>query len=1124
MHSAYAGKQCKTVTVTCRAQQTLSQSAVAPTALDVSNIVSPADVEVSFVPLDMAQLPRAISSDTLSDTQSQSCSHDSRLRDSSNQPHSEKLPAVKVPLTSMGRARVAGRVAAPQSVAEGFEPSTCSALESDDYSEYKLTVDDYLQAQPDESQEEEAAESLRQHLSSIPSWSDHISVAVPNQQSCMGVACLNPATAQHAQRASKQGSPVAPGPIAEGKESIAAFHPSWHLRLNQTAHSEAQPEQATPAISSETNDSTPLDKFYRPMAGVVKAPQPQPSMIEEAGCLNFGSHLVPNNRLPEEVGVQREKGQVRQHSALDDAALGSDEEEIEHEDETRSQPLSLAESGAAHEEDSPFRRDSVGPPRGSEAEDMPDDALEGQGHFTEGQYADYRSEEGLSEAEYYSEGHANTEGLDQSLDVLPAGITANTEVYSPMSHGATRVRSMITNRPFLLEEPVSPVAERLGHAMRLGTQVTFSSQAMTDSGAIMQVPPASQEEPLYHDWSQPSAAATAAAAAEAAAAADAAAQAEYEAQQAAVRKPLSDPNTVRAPKAGPMTRLADSLFRRSGKRTIETQTTECREEETQTLDPAESQAAAQQMVMANGGSCLADRQQCLHAFMLSLSTTALLLIGLISSHSLHGFNMYVAQQLLLIVVGNTGNSALGQELSFGDALRAQASPETHHQSSGGRGTLLSDLIEEHGPLAASAMSSPTHTTTFILPAQQTSPAQLAGLATDNSHDPVRVGSPQLNAQAVQQTAWPATDAAVAAGIAAGDLMTFQVDGQIKLGLRPRQLTFSGSAQQPPQLGPQLWAGSQALPAPATLAAPPQAAADTPLIAGHPELSPVPLLASRAASNASNAFTEAATAEATVLQSALSEPVVAHQSEQTGAAAGDLQQQGSLMPANQPSQHASVAVSEAMGKADEPQIGQQLTDVAPSMSWPAAPPPPPARQPSAVAQGPVRQISAVAAAAAPSRQNSGAVSRQNSRQQPVPQSSQATGALHQSISRQGSAVQVALSRQASAAAEAVQHSARADGVGAGPVGGPGRGLEQAWAALLPSLLAEASKQHGGGEVAVLPSALQQPNCTDAKQQTVEDILKLWAPIARPAAAGMTSLCRRSGCLADRLLAAVAQQHR
>lgn len=463
-----------------------------------------------------------------------------------------------------------------------------------------------------------------------------------------------------------------------------------------------------------------------------------------------------------------------------------------------------------------------------------------------------------------------------------------------------------------------------------------------------------------------------------------------------------------------------------------------------------------------------------------------------------------------------GHSVLGQELSFGDALKAQPSPESHHHSGGGRVMMLSDLIGEHGPLAASAMSSPTHTTTFILPAQQTSPAQLAGLVTtDNSQDPVSLPPQLLHDSASQQAAWAATDAAaVAAGIAAGDLMTFQVDGQIKLGLRPRQLTFSASAQQPPQLGPQLWGGNQALPA--TLAAPPQATADGPLNAGPSELSPVPLLASPAASDAGNVSTDLAAPDATIPQGALSEPDRAHQGEQT-TAAGNPQQQDSLMAAEPPTQQASVAVTEAMGEAAEPQTGQQLTTVAPSLSWPAAPstgglsrqqsarmPPPPARQPSAVA----REPSAVPAAAVPSRQNSSTLSRQNSQQQPLPVSSQAPRS-HQSASREGSTVQLSLSRQAS---EAAGHSARAEELGAGPEGGSGRGLEQAWAALLPSLLAEASKQHSGGDVAVPPSALlpamlQQQGSTDAKQPAVGDILKLWAPVARPAAAGI--ICRVMG---------------
>ena len=554
----------------------------------------------------------------------------------------KKLPALKVPLTGMGRPRVAGRVAAPRFVAEGSQPlmdsPTHRPLMLDSWVECELTLASYMQDQPDESQEEEAAQALEQHLSATPSWPNHVRPAQPHRVSSCMVACLSLDTAQHAQRGTAQHAQhctaqhaqccsrlcvsLTPGPVAEGKEteSIAAFHPSWHLRLNQTARSQTQPEQR--ARSEAEEDSTSLDLFYRPTAGPAKAPQHQPSMVEEAGCLNFGSHLVPSEQLPEKLPL-RQKSQGRQRSAPDDAVLSSEEEGSEYEDETPSQPLSTAESGA---DQLRFRRHSYGP-WDNEAEAVADDALEGQEPFEPGQYADYRSEEGLSEEGQYPEGQIDMAGLDQSLEVLPAGTTANTEVYSPMSHGATRVRSMITNRPFLLEEPVSPVAQRLGNTMRQGSQITFTNQAMLDDNStVMQNPspnsnpnpspnpvPAPQEEPLYHDWTQPSASAEAAAAAEAEAVA--AAEAEAEAQQAAVREPLSDPNVVKAPKAGAMTRLTDSLFRRSGKRSIETQTIMYQEEETQTADPNEVQAMAQQMMTATGTACLLKGN---NALMLSL--------------------------------------------------------------------------------------------------------------------------------------------------------------------------------------------------------------------------------------------------------------------------------------------------------------------------------------------------------------------------------------------------------------------------------------------------------------------------------------------------------------------------
>ena len=483
-----------------------------------------------------------------------------------------------------------------------------------------------------------------------------------------------------------------------------------------------------------------------------------------------------------------------------------------------------------------------------------------------------------------------------------------------------------------------------------------------------------------------------------------------------------------------------------------------------------------------------------------------------------------------------GHSELGQELSFGDALKAHTSPNTHHHSSSGGFMMLSDLLEEHGPLAASAMSSPTHTTTFVLPAQQTSPAQLAGLATDSYQDPVSctLGSQQQQQQlsdpARPQLGGLMTDPSLAAGIAAGDLITFQVDGQIKLGLRPRQLTFSGSAQQAqqqlPQLGPPLYGGNHN-PAPATSAALPTAVADMLNFpdAGHSQLSPVPLLPSRAASNASNAFTDITAAGAAVQHDSMSAPAMGSQSVQT---ASGVQGQGSLLPVGQSSMPASMAITEAAATA-ELQTGQQLTEVAPSLSWPGAPsrqssglppplsrqhsdlPPLPARQLSAV----VRQTSAVAAAVAPSRQNSSALSRQNSQQQPPPLSRQVSR-THQSASRQGSGVQLPLSRQASAAAaeeEAARHSAEAEEPKKAAVCGPGQGLEQAWAALLPSLLAGASKQHSGasefsvGPSALLPAMPQQVGNADPKQQTVGDLLKMWAPLSRPAAAGTTPYTKR-----------------
>lgn len=127
----------------------------------------------------------------------------------------------------------------------------------------------------------------------------------------------------------------------------------------------------------------------------------------------------------------------------------------------------------------------------------------------------------------------------------------------------------------------------------------------------------------------------------------------------------------------PQSRLG-KLFSRSTKCTAETQTLETQEDETQTGENIEAETAAQ----PDPASIAADQS-------------------------------------------NPGQ--LGTELSFGDALKPQAAPAAHAQSSPRQaGVMLADLIEEHGPLAMSAMSSPVHTAPLEHGAEQHSPAHLAG--------------------------------------------------------------------------------------------------------------------------------------------------------------------------------------------------------------------------------------------------------------------------------------------------------------------------------------------------------------------------------------------------------------
>ena len=795
-----------------------------------------------------------------------------------------KLRSLKVPLTGMGRVRAAGRAGTPCFVAEGTQEqgsthsySTKSSLATSIHSTAAAEDKDssllrmYVQDQPPHDQEEEAACVLHQHLSMIQASAGSSRSAVMSQPPYWG---LESAT-QHAHRDSTAGAKFEALPVAEGKESITAFHPSWRLRANSLAPQVAQPQDQPGLTQAGTMDAeNPLDKFYRPAGGLSKPPQHQLSLAEQAGCLNFGSHVVSKTQLPDQ-GSMRQKSVVRERSTIDDVVLSS-EEDSQVEDEPE------ADSGYSTKAASQSRWFSDGF-EDEQADEQQDEAYLGQDQYEEGQYADYHSEEGHSDEVNEL---AQQPGLDESLDVLPAGLASAPEVYSPMSHGATRVRSMITNRPFMLEEPMSPVAQRLGATMRPGSHVTFTSQSLGDS-VVMQT----QEQPLYRDWSQPAQSFSAAAATEAAAVPVSEAAAvpvseaaavpvseaaavpvsevvpaletgqETQALSATGRKPLSDPGTVKAPKTGAMSKLTGSLFRRSGKRTVETQTTEYREEETQTSDEPELAPEV-------------DSQQ---------------------------------------LVPGAGHPELGQELSFGDALKApSASPGTdtshgHH--------LMSDLIESHGPLGAGLI------------------------------DTKEVGVPS---QAVtQHAAEAAAQQLTLADMPATNMTTFQVHGHINLGLRPRQLTFSASAQpqQQQQLWPQSSGDAQTISAESLSAhldhVSSQALPGLQSIDGH-ERSVVPLL--QVPGESSLRSTDA--------PSAVDATTMPNPTDSTGV--------NDIKP------------------------GQGFSDVAPSLSWPGpatavavpsnrpnlAMSPPISRQPSAVVRAPSRQPSAMVRA--PSRQPSAVV--------------------------------------------------------------------------------------------------------------------------------------------------------
>ncbi len=988
------------------------------------------------------------------------------LTDDSSQPFKRKLPALKVPLTGMGRPRAAARRGTPCFVAEGMEgigfASSCSSLFCSDHiadvvgDAQMLIFQSYLHAQPAENQEEEAAYALRQHLSMAGHMlgSSSNSSAVLLQASNISVPV---SAAQHAQ----QGNTAGPGcrslPVAEGTEgrnSIAAFNPSWHLRANQAAQAEEHSSTQTADTVPDADDS--LDRFYRPAGGLPsKPPQHQPSMVEQAGCLNFGSHVVAKGQLAEAPWGQSigRKSKPKERSAINDAALSSEDSESEYEDEDEPQSQTQADFEADDDAESACQsRMTSYDSQERSAEGRYTDALPGQGQYEAGQYADYHSEEGQSEEGQYGEGHFEDTGLDQ-----PAGITSAPEVYSPMSCGAARVRSMITNRPFMLEDPVSPIAERRGATMRRGSQLTLTAPAESLGNSVVLQGPQQQEEPLYHDWSQPVQDPTATAAEPAAPAPMS--EAELAAELAiadAMRKKgkKSNPDAV---KTGAISKLTGSLFRRSGKKTAETQTTEYREEETQTSDQPEPSPE----VMSQG------------------------------------------------LVTAAGHPELGQELSFGDALKAQTAPpiELHYGD-----LVLSDLLEAHGPLAMTAMSSPTHTSAFVLPSEQTSPAQLAGLADVSDQDlPAQIMTQHSSEPLLQPPALTGLPAE-AAPATAGEMMTFQVDGQIKLGLRPRQLTFSASAQPPPQLWLQSQDGSQAL-------------------VGSQSTAPALPHAEQPAGTSTHSSGATASGHLPDGVAASQSSDRSLQSALPGSASLMLQPQMSSVATAAPlaapvSRQPSIQADD-MTTAVDTQCGQELTTVAPSLSWPgpataaAAPSrqnsaaaPLLSRQPSAAMQPPSRQLSA--AVQPPSRQASAAVpppSRQPSAVgQPPSRQTSAVAAPH---SRQSSGLPLPLSKQSSAVVPPPPTVSRQPSTSAEPhqaaEPSPRQGLEQVWAALLPSLLAEANRQ-GGDATAAVPAAArllagsQTRADAAAPVQTVGDILKMWAPLPKAMTAGQGTFCR------------------
>lgn len=233
----------------------------------------------------------------------------------------------------MGQVKVSARAGTPRYVAEGCESfSNHLSTAADDDQTLQLLAH-FVQCQPSEEEEDEAALVLSQHLNT--GYAQHNPTAVScTAQKTVQSPCQDAASHGLDQKGRAVGRLVpqhgvvrlvGPRPIAEGRESIAAFHPSWHLRAaHQVPH-----EDPSEHPSSDDPEGDLLGGFWRPaVAAESIAAQRQPSIAAKAGCSNFSSHVVSMQQQAIKQQSASSK-QSQQRSAIDDAVLSSEDSEGE---------------------------------------------------------------------------------------------------------------------------------------------------------------------------------------------------------------------------------------------------------------------------------------------------------------------------------------------------------------------------------------------------------------------------------------------------------------------------------------------------------------------------------------------------------------------------------------------------------------------------------------------------------------------------------------------------------------------------------------------------------------------------------------------------------------------------